>query len=214
MDEHYSEAKFLIKKSGEMFNITKKNEFLPNPLRMPNEKITKAKKPTVCFLGRWDVQKRPNLFLELSTKFPDVEFIAMGKGQEDSDYDKTLRKKYKNVKNLKMVGYVTEREKQKILNKSWILLSTSVREGLPIAFLEALSRNCALVSYVNPDKLASNYGYWAKDEDFENGLKWILEKNRWKTLGKRGHGYVKKNHEFDKVLNDHIKVYRKLMKKK
>ncbi|RKX44203.1 MAG: hypothetical protein DRP27_06990, partial [Thermotogae bacterium] len=76
---------------------------------------------------------------------------------------------------------------------------------------EALSRRCALLSYVNPDDLARKYGYWAREEDFGEGLRWLLEKNRWRKLGKRGQEYVKRTHKYRRVIKQHMKVYEKLL---
>jgi glycosyltransferase involved in cell wall biosynthesis len=76
----------------------------------------------------------------------------------------------------------------------------SIREGLPIAMLEALAHKCALLSSVNPDGLTERFGYWAKRDDFAEGLKWLLEGDRWGRLGQEGYKYVKECHSLDKVI--------------
>ncbi|MBR9681916.1 MAG: glycosyltransferase family 4 protein [Candidatus Altiarchaeota archaeon] len=211
MHSLYSEAHFLIDKAKQMYDIKGEIYYLPNPVKVPKTRILKSKNPSVVFLARWDVQKRPWIFLELAEKFPDVEFIALGSGQEDNDLDSTLREKHKNVPNLKMPGYVSVNEKNKILSKSWIMINTSVREGLPIAFLEALLHECALLSYVNPDGLPERFGHWAKDEDFENGLMQLLKRRKWNKLGRAGRKHVKDVYEFNKVMKQHKTIYEQLM---
>jgi len=210
-DGFFSEAKFLIDKSKKMFNIKEKIGFLPNPVNIPKRKMKKARSPTVCFLGRWDTQKRPWLFFDLAKKFPKVIFIAMGQPQENVEWLKDFKKKYGNLKNLQMPGFVSESEKSKILEKSWALVSTSVREGLPVAFLEALAHETPIISFVNPDKLPEKFGFWAKTENFEDGLEWLLQSKEWRLKGKKGRKYVETWHAYDRVLEMHEKVYQEIL---
>ena len=143
----------------------------------------------------------------MASKFPEIDFIAMGQPQENPEWLIKFKRKYGKLKNLKMPGFVSEKEKNEILGKSWALLSTSIREGLPIAFLETLARETALISFVNPDNLPEKYGFWAKHENFEDGLRWLLESNEWKKKGKQGRKYVERWHEYNKVIKMHEKAY-------
>ena len=70
-----------------------------------------------------------------------------------------------------------------MLSQSWILLNTAVREGLPDSFVEAAGHKCAILSYVDPDGFASNFGYHAKNNDFEEGLTALLANDMWKEKG-------------------------------
>jgi glycosyltransferase involved in cell wall biosynthesis len=70
--------------------------------------------------------------------------------------------------------------------------------------LEALAHKCALLSSVNPDGLTERFGYWAEKDDFSEGLKWLLENNRWRTLGAEGYRYVKANHNIEKIIDEFI----------
>jgi glycosyltransferase involved in cell wall biosynthesis len=150
-----------------------------------------------------DPQKRYWIFFELAKKFPEIKFIAIGK--PNILYEERYREivsKYINLPNLEIKGFVSEEEKRKILDKCWIMILPSIREGLPIAMLEALAHKCALLSSVNPDGLTERFGYWAKKDDFSEGLRWLLENNRWRRLGKEGYKYVKEAHSLDKVVTE------------
>ena len=212
-DALFSQAWYAIPKAMKIYKLKEPPKFLPNPVEIPKRNINKADEPTVCFLARWDLRKRPEYFFELAKRFPDVKFIAMGKAG-DAERDKLLREKYKNIPNLIMTGFVSEEEKSKILEKSWILINTSWRECLPVAYLEACAHKCAILSHENPDDFAKKFGYHAKVgdlNDFERGLNWLLEEDKWRELGKRGYEYVKEVHEFNKVINEHIKIYEELL---
>ena len=139
----------------------------------------------------------------------------MGK-TTDAERDKILREKYKNIPNLVMTGFVSEEEKSRILEESWILVNTSWRECLPVSYLEACAHKCAILSHENPDDFAKNFGYHAEIgdlNDFERGLGWLIEEDRWKELGKKGYEYVKEVHEFNRVIDNHITVYEEVLEK-
>jgi glycosyltransferase involved in cell wall biosynthesis len=103
-----------------------------------------------------------------------------------------------------------------------VLINTSIHEALPVSFLEAWSFNTAVLSCRDPDELVSKYGYYTGEiigegiQDlgkFEKGLKWLLENNRWKELGKKGHEYVKKTHDRETIVQQHINLYEELLKR-
>ncbi|MCD6530086.1 glycosyltransferase family 4 protein [Candidatus Bathyarchaeota archaeon] len=212
-DKLYCQARFIIPKVMEMYDLPedKRPEFLPNPVRIPKGKIKKADEPTVCFLGRWDAQKRPELFLSLAKEFPHVKFIAMGKAHNET-VDKALRNKYRKFKNLEMPGFVSEEEKSEILAKSWAMINTSIRECLPVAFLESLAHETPIISGEDPDNLVSKFGVKMgyRFEDYVCGLRKLLRSD-WRSMGKSGRRYVEENHEYWKVIDRHIEVYKRVL---
>jgi len=199
-----TQAKYYIPKIAKLYHVNPdKVIYLPNPVEdIPDESsINKSREPTVCFLGRMDPQKRYWLFFELAKSFPDVEFIAVGK--PNLLYEELYKRmvgKYRGLRNLKIAGFVSEEEKSRILSRSWILCLPSIREGLPIAFLEALAHKCALLSTVNPDNIVERFGYYAKRGDLSEGLKRLLENDEWRMKGELGYSYVIKVHSMSSFL--------------
>jgi glycosyltransferase involved in cell wall biosynthesis len=119
-----------------------------------------------------------------------------------------------NISNLEVIGFINQFESDQlseILSKSWVLINTAAREGLPNAFLEACAYQCAILSEVDPDGFASNYGFCSKGSDYITGLKYLLEENRWQKLGNIGYEYVKKVYEMNNAIDQHIQVYNKLI---
>jgi glycosyltransferase involved in cell wall biosynthesis len=200
-----TQAKFYIDKLKRLYGVDpSKVVYLPNPVDyIPEEEsIKKSDEPLVCYLARMDPQKRYWLFFELARQFPEIRFIAMGK--PNIFYEDRYRgvvSKYAGLPNLEVKGFVSEEEKRNILDKCWIMVLPSIREGLPIAMLEALAHKCALLSSVNPDCLTERFGYWAKNDDFAEGLKWLLKEDIWRRLGEDGYKYVRENHDTKKVIN-------------
>lgn len=208
--------RFIKKKIKEMYGVKREPVHLSNIEEVPQKIPVKAKKPTVLFLGRLDKRKRPEIYFELAKKFPNVKFLVIGKA-EDETRDKEFLELSRNINNINHLGYIDKySESEKFyyyINKSWILINTASREAFPLTFFEAGSRGCAILSHVNPDNLISNMGYWAKnDDDFEKGLQYLLEKQKWKVMGKKAHDYFKK--ETYKSLDKHISLYKEQINKK
>jgi glycosyltransferase involved in cell wall biosynthesis len=209
-DGLYAQAWFLIEKSMRQFKLEDSPAFLPNPVEVPDRSMKKADSPTVCFLARWDPQKRVERFLELALEFPGIEFIAMGRSHDPAT-DARIRSNYKAVPNLSMLGFVSEEEKFRILERSWALVNTSVREALPVSFLEALAHETPIISGLDPDGLVRRFGYPVNGVDYSAGLKRMLSDEGRRGRGIRGRRYVTEVHELEKVVDAHIEVYEGLL---
>ena len=209
-DALYAQARFLIPKVQGLYHPRGRVSLLPNPVQVPTRRMRKGSAPTVCFLGRWDPQKRVERFLELASLLPEVEFVAMGLGH-DPEADARLRERYGGISNLHLTGFVSEEEKSRILEESWALVNTSVREALPVSFLEALAHETPIICGENPDGLASAYGYHVTDGDYAGALRSMLGEEDWLERGRRGRRYVEENHEAGDVVERHIEIYRGLL---
>ena len=213
-DRRFVQAKFAAAKAMKLYGLREAPGFLPNPIALVPNGVPKTARPTVCFLGRWDPRKRPEYFFELAKRFPEVRFIAMGGCQPHFKARETqLRERYRHVPNLEMPGWQFGDDKTRILEQSWILINTSWRENLPFSYLEAASRKCALLAFDNSDDFSSSFGYWARRgdlDDFTQGLRFLLEGDRWRALGERGYAYVRQTHEFEKVMDLHMQIFNEL----
>jgi glycosyltransferase involved in cell wall biosynthesis len=211
-DGVFCTAENLLSKAVRKYGLKKEPGVLATPVFIP-EKVEKASSPTVCFIGRWDRRKQPEIFFELAKAHPGVNFIAVGKSR-DKKRNLLLEKRYSSVPNLVLKGFVDQFASDglfDLLSRAWILVNTSSREGLPTSFLEALAHRCSLLSMVNPGGVAEQFGYHVKDGDFSRGLQWLLDKDRWKERGEKGFEYVKQRHDLGKVIYDHEFQYKQVL---
>ena len=185
--------------------------FAPNAVEVPEGPITKAERPLVLFLGRFDRQKQPEEFFRLAAATPEIDFVAAGAATEPGR-DRKLRERYGGAANLELPGVVTGADKDALLRRAWILCNTSLREGLPMSFQEALAYGCAILAAVNPDELVSRFGYHAEDRRFERGLRELLEEERWRALGAAGREHVVVTNATERALDAHEKIYRELIR--
>ena len=216
-DHVICQTKFIIPKAMKMYGLEKKPDFIGNVIEFPEDEPIKAQKPTVCFLARLDKRKRPEYFFELAKKYPNIDFIAIGKAH-DPAWDKELHDRYADLPNVDMLGYVDPFKSdtiQHVLEKSWILINTASREGLPAAFVEAASNKCAILATVNPDDFASSFGRFASSpEELDNGLDYLLEKDRWREYGVKAYEYALENFEESNVVKKHMELYENLLSEK
>lgn len=213
VDAVFTTANSLIPKVNEMYGLASAVRFLPTPVDIKSS-VRKAESPTVCYMGRLDRRKRPELFCELAKKFSSVRFAMVGRSR-DVRWEKKLRETYAGTSNLEMLGFINQfssNEHSKILENSWVMINTAAREGLPNAFLEAAAHKCAVLSAVDTDGFASRFGCHVADGNFEQGLSFLLSGSRWHDLGARGYGYVQDVFATDRAIDRHLDVYDEVLK--
>jgi glycosyltransferase involved in cell wall biosynthesis len=211
-DRCYVAARMLAAKARAKYALGCEPEFLPTPVLVP-ERVEKDPEPTICFVARWDRRKRPELFFELARAFPHVRFLAAGRSR-DPDYERALRDRYGKLANVELLGFIDQfrgGELSRLLGRSWVLVNTAAREGLPNAFIEAAAHGCAILSAVDPDAFASRFGHHAADDDFVRGLTILLEGDRWRQLGEAGRDHVRRVFAVKPAIDRHIEIYTELL---
>ncbi|MDA0265800.1 MAG: glycosyltransferase family 4 protein [Cyanobacteria bacterium] len=195
-------ANFLKQKVPGTYGATPPEvKLLPNIIDMDPGKIVKSQKPSVVFLARLDPYKRPWLFVELARHFPEVDFIFLGQPHFTGEgaWDPV------NLpENVQLKGHVQGTEKVRILSEAWVLVNTSIHEGLAVSFQESLRCETPLLSCVNPEEVVSNFGIYVGRHDgtgmqgipeFIAGLRKLLDDHLLcDRLGKDGRKWVEKVH--------------------
>ncbi len=205
-------AHFLKAKIARMYG-RKDAILLPNLEKIPDAIPKKAAEPTVCYVGRLDRRKRPELVFHLAEKFSNVRFLIVGKA-EDPGRQAEMERCARSLPNVEMLGYVDKfqsNQLEEIYARSWILVNTSAREGLPMTFIEAAGQGCAILSTVNPDNFASHFGYFVPSvEMLSEGMQTLLHNDLWKVRGKAAFEYVSSTYKEDDAARIHMEVYNRL----
>ena len=205
-------ALFLKQIVARKYRLAAEPIFMPTPIRVPRN-VEKATRPTVCYLGRLDRRKQPERFLQLAARFPEVQFICVGEAQ-DGEYDRHLRSRFGDQPNLEMTGFIDQFRDSRvsdILARSWVLINTSAREGLPNTYMEAAGHRCAILSAVDPDGFASRFGHQAVDGDFGEGLRVLLAGDLWQARGQAGFEYVDSTYRVDRAIDRQIALYEQVL---
>lgn len=180
---------------------------LPNIIDYEPGEVVKSERPSVVFLARLDPYKRPWLFVELARHFPEVDFIFLGQPHFQG---KGAWAPTDLPTNVKLMGHVQGEEKFRILSAAWVLVNTSIHEGLAVSFQEALKCETPLLSCLNPQEVVSRFGIYIGRYDgsgmegmpkFIEGLKRLLDDQELRTrLGKAGRQWVSETHSKEKFL--------------
>jgi hypothetical protein len=94
---------------------------------------------------------------------------------------------------------------------AWVLVNTSAREGLPYTFIEAGGWGCSILSCLDPDRFSSRFGYFVQDDDFDSGLRFLLENDRWRERGQAAAAFVADHFGETISIDEHLRRYRDLL---
>jgi len=128
------------------------------PMGTDSQIVSKPKKektPTLIFLSRISKSKGVEDAIKsiaiLKNEFSDIALWIVGRG--DDTYLKELAHlviKLNIQKNIKFLGFVTEKEKSDLLQKAHILITPSTKEGWGLTVHEAGAKMTPVVSYNVP----------------------------------------------------------------
>jgi glycosyltransferase involved in cell wall biosynthesis len=108
----------------------------------------KAKNPCIIYSGRLTKAKRPNHVLEafrlIKQKVPNAELLFLG----DGPLMPTLKKKAGS--GVKFCSMLSNDERRRELEKGWVLVNPSVREGWGLNVIEANALGVPCVAYDVP----------------------------------------------------------------
>jgi glycosyltransferase involved in cell wall biosynthesis len=136
--------------------------YIPNPIEIDwNFDVGRRPKGNnIIFLGRLEAQKRVWLVCEVAKRMPQYNFYIVGKFFRHKEENEETVEKYRHEKipNLHWVGHLDGDKKSELLKTSKVLINTSIWEGIPISWLEALSYGTLLVSNLDNEGLVSRFG--------------------------------------------------------
>ena len=186
-------------------------QYLPNPIEldMSYDFDLSKKKKQVIFLGRLEAQKRAWLFCEVAKRMPEYEFYVMGKFFRDEENNKKPLLPYLNndIPNLHFTGHLEGEEKERLIRDSRILLNTSIWEGIPISWLEALQYGTSIVSCLDNENLPSRFGAFVgeilgdgydKADLFIPAIRELMENDElYSQKAQSAIEYIRKTHNID-----------------
>lgn len=211
-----SQGLFLNQKAKDLYRLPGDVpiQYLPNPIEIDPafDVDTYSKKDQIIFLGRLEDVKRGWLFCEVAKRLPEYEFYVLGSTNKLKKGTEYIFDQYKDLPNLHFAGHVEGTVKEQYLKDAKILMNTSIHEGLPVSFLEALSYGTVLVSNRNPDNLTSQFGIWVGDvlgngfdqvDLYVDAVKKLMTDNeKRQQLAKAGRTYIEKIHNIPKFIKE------------
>ena len=211
-----SQGNSLNQKAKKLYDLPEDIEikYVPNPIEINyNYKFDiSKKKKQIIFLGRLEAQKRAWIFCEVAKKMPEYEFFVMGKFFRDEENNKKPLQQYLDnpPSNLHFTGHLEGEEKEKLIRESRVLLNTSIWEGIPISWLEALQYGTTIVSCLDNENLPSRFGAFVgeilgdgldKIDLFIPAIKELMENDQlYSKKAKESIEYTRENHNIKKFV--------------
>jgi glycosyltransferase involved in cell wall biosynthesis len=100
--------------------------------------------------------KRPLWFVNLAAQLPQFKFGLVGSPFNQSLFNE-CKSKAAQLTNIEILGYKSLFEVNELVGSSKVLVCTSIIEGFPNTFLQALSVNVPLLSTVDPSDIIKNH---------------------------------------------------------
>ena len=171
---------------------------------------------TIVNLARVDDQKNPFEFIDIARKVivksPDVQFIWAGNGKYLEEARARV-KAYAMEDNIKFIGFTAEKEE--LLQRSHLYLSTSHYEGLPFGPVEAMSYKLPLLltNIMGHEDLVDgeNNGLLFKNKEDHAIYEFIenLQENRdkWKSLSASSYQVFSERFNTQQMLKRLSEIY-------
>jgi glycosyltransferase involved in cell wall biosynthesis len=187
-------------------------DIIPNYLLLP-QKLEEKVLPQFVFLGRINPLKNIDLLIKAlaevgkNDKYKDIQLTIVGSARlpYEKEYEKKLHaltKALDLVNNIKFMGHVAGREKDKILATSLALVLPSQSENFGNVVLEALAQGTPVIASKNtPWEMLESYnaGYWVNPEltTLTQALTTVLDLEKEKYIQMRINAYALCKSKFD-----------------
>jgi len=128
---------------------------------VPRNEVPAKSEYDAVWAGRCVAWKRPDLFLRLAARSPDLRFLMLcPKGPEPTPYQARVRTHAARLPNVDFVDFVSPGDMCRQLSRGRAFCLTSKQEGdWPMVALEAAAVGVPVVSYgINPGLLIDRYG--------------------------------------------------------
>jgi glycosyltransferase involved in cell wall biosynthesis len=167
---------------------------IPNGV-LPPRPSSGGRNGTVMWAGSLRAVKRPDLFVELARRIPEREFVIVGGGVgTEPDYAATIQRDAAGVPNLTLTGWRPHAEVIREIERSALVVNTSVVEGFPNVYLEAWNHGVPVVSFNDVDGLIAEEGLGAlcaDIDDLERKTRALIDDgDRLREIGERARRVV------------------------
>lgn len=114
----------------------------------------RSKTPLILYLGQLSpdkgIEDAIKMFAIIKKKYPSIVFMVAGKFI-NQDYEKRIFHLTQSLKLTKkeiiFLGFISEKEKYRLLQEAWILIHPSIREGWGLTVIEAACYGTPTVGY-------------------------------------------------------------------
>jgi len=174
-----------------------------NRVPIPAAASGKPTRPTLLFIGRLVPVKRPWIYFEIAKRLPEYDFLVVG----ELDREQHLREMVDEagtIPNLTFLGRRVDADFHRVIERAWLLVNTSIHEGMPQSVLDCLALGVPVVSALDYGGTIEQFGVSVgapsgsgldEVEPFCRAIERLVRNPAERTaLGARAHRFVQANY--------------------
>jgi colanic acid/amylovoran biosynthesis glycosyltransferase len=176
------------------------------------------------FVEKKGVQYSIQAVAKLLEKYPNIEYKIVGDGLLRHELQ-SLIDAFGINSHVKLLGWKRHEEIAELMRDGDIFLAPSVtssegdQEGIPVVLMEALARGLPVVSTLHsgiPELVQDGEaGFLVPERDVDalaEKLEYLIEHPQiWPKMGRAGREYVARHHDIDKLNDQLVNLYRRLL---
>jgi glycosyltransferase involved in cell wall biosynthesis len=170
-------------------------------------------KSFILWVARSEKWKRPELFIKLAKAFPTENFVMIMPIAADKKYFQMVKDKTLELPNIKFIPGVPFSEIEDYYKKAKIFVNTSLSEGFPNSFNQAMNFSTPILSLnVNPDNFIQKnqvglYCHNDFQEIIENLKILLYNKDLWKKFSENAYNYVYREMNIENAIIKWKKIF-------
>ncbi len=165
----------------------------------------------VLWVNNLRALKRPELYLDLARRLPQLAFHLIGGPQAGSEalYQR-IAEEAKGIANLHFHGQIPYHEVNAYYERARVFVNTSEMEGFPNSYLQAWRRGVPIVTFFDPDHLIHRWGLGSHvkgmDDMAVEVLRFARNEAAWSGASVRAHRHIDDHHGDDAVIATYIQA--------
>lgn len=188
-----------------------KAQLIPSCFFPPSDAV-RNEQGCVLWVSTIRAWKRPEFFLRLAKKLPDIQFrMVGGPGYGEESLFDAIKTEAKKIPNLKFVGFVPHADIESEFNSARVFVNTSISEGFPNTFLQAWSRSIPTVSFFKTNSLIGGHDVEMlvdTEEDLAHSVAVLMSSDfECARIGENANKYFMSSHS----VNATVLLYSKLI---
>lgn len=162
--------------------------------------------------------KRPELFLEIATRLPNLQFVMIGGPSQNTSIFAEIQQAASRLSNVVFKGFIPYSEIGTYFDNAAIFLNTSIKEGFPNTFLQSWARRIPTISFFSPfpETMPNKPGHYVANisETVEKITALMSDRGARFKEGERCFKYFMENHEVSKVISQYDYIFSDVMRKR
>lgn len=156
--------------------------------------------------------KRPDLFLALAKRLPQLKFHMVGGPQPGfSELFDAVRSEASRIPNLTFHGSVSYHKMDEKYAGAHVFVNTSDSEGFPNSYLQAWIRGTPVIAFFDPDAVIQREGLGravsSLDEMANVVLELVEDQRRWSEVSKRCTAYMAAVHAESRIIRPYLDMF-------